>query len=216
MSLKRRRRLECREMVRSDGISRSRTSPDAYGWISRLGTSEHDRSNRERAMMLFLDTEFTGLDQDKPDLISIALVDEAGREIYAELPPSHYAVQCNEWVHFNVLPHLLGGDHVFSVAEIRDRLTNWICTIQDRAVIFTDCPDPDFLFLKWLLPDWPQNLAREPILFTAWSMGEEVQPELHSHMASYHNQDRRAHNALHDAHALRRGVVYAIQNGWDF
>ena len=42
-------------------------------------------------MILFLDTEFTGLDQAKPDLISIALVDEAGREFYAELPPSHYA-----------------------------------------------------------------------------------------------------------------------------
>jgi len=76
-------------------------------------------------VILFLDTEFTGLDQDKPDLISLALVDEAGREFYAELPPSHYAVQCNEWVHFNVLPHLWGGDHVQSVADIRDRLNTF-------------------------------------------------------------------------------------------
>ena len=57
-------------------------------------------------MLIFLDTEFTGHDQDKPDLISFALVDETGREFYAELPASHYAVQCNEWVHFNVLPLL--------------------------------------------------------------------------------------------------------------
>lgn len=58
--------------------------------------------------IVLLDTEFTGLDQDKPDLISIALVDKAGREFYAELPPGHYAVQCNEWVHFNVLPSPVG------------------------------------------------------------------------------------------------------------
>ncbi len=36
-----------------------------------------------------LDIEFTGLDQDKPDLSSIGLADEAGREFYAELPPEH-------------------------------------------------------------------------------------------------------------------------------
>src|SRR5471030_1951057 len=166
-------------------------------------------------MMLFLDTEFTGLDQDKPDLISIALVDEAGREFYAELPPSHYAVQCNEWVNFNVLPHLWGGDHVFSVAEIRNRLVTWISCVQDRAVIFTDCPDPDFRFLQWLLPNWPQNLALEPILFTTWSMGEDFQPELLSYMVSYHTQDRPAHHALYDAQALRVGVMYAIKNGWE-
>jgi len=110
-------------------------------------------------VILFLDTEFTGLDQDKPDLISLGLVDEAGREFYAELPPSHYAVQCNEWVHFNVLPHLWGGDHVQSVADIRVRLAAWIASIQDHAVVVTDCPDADFRLLRSLLPEWPANLA---------------------------------------------------------
>lgn len=47
-------------------------------------------------MLICLDTEFTGLDQARPDLISIALVDETGREFYAELPEEHWAVQCNE------------------------------------------------------------------------------------------------------------------------
>jgi hypothetical protein len=110
-------------------------------------------------MIIFLDTEFTGLDQAKPDLISIALVDETGREFYAELPPAHYAVQCNEWVHFNVLPLLWGGDYVLSVEDTRDRLTAWIAGIQDQAVIVTDCPDADFQLLRWLLPQWPANVA---------------------------------------------------------
>lgn len=55
-----------------------------------------DQVFQSPAEMLFLDTEFTGLDQHKPDLIAVALVDMEGREFYAELPPSHYAVQCNE------------------------------------------------------------------------------------------------------------------------
>ena len=165
-------------------------------------------------MMIFLDTEFTGLDQDKPDLISIALVDKAGREFYAELPPSHYAVQCNEWVHFNVLPHLWGGDYVQSVAAIRDRLTAWIAGIADRVVIVTDCPDADFRLLRWLLPEWPQNVAPAPMLFTAWSMGDNEQPQLHTLMANYHTPERPAHHALHDANALRIGMLYALENGW--
>lgn len=38
-------------------------------------------------MILFLDTEFTSLDQPKPGLISLALVSEIGDFFYVELPP---------------------------------------------------------------------------------------------------------------------------------
>jgi hypothetical protein len=169
-----------------------------------------------KMVMIFMDAEFTGLDQVKPDLISIGLVDEAGHEFYAELPPSHYAVQCNEWVHFNVLPHLWGGKYVQSVAEIRSRLRTWISRIQEQAVIVNDCPDSDFRLLLWLLPDWPQNLDLEPILFTAWAMGVDAQPELEARMARYHTGDRPAHHALHDAHSLRIGAMYARENGWNY
>lgn len=164
--------------------------------------------------MLFIDTEFTGLDQQKPDLISLALVDMEGREFYAELPSSHYAVQCNEWVHLNVLPHLWGGEHVQSVATIRDRLTAWLASRPGRAVIVTDCPDADFRLLRWLMPEWPNNVAPEPMLFTAWSLGDEEQPRLYEQMACYHIPERPAHHALHDAHALRVGMSYALSRGW--
>ncbi|MYM29292.1 hypothetical protein GTP58_13260 [Duganella sp. CY15W] len=166
--------------------------------------------------MLFLDTEFTGQDQEKPDLISIALVDSDGREFYAELPPSHYAVQCNEWVHFNVLPHLMGGDHILTVDEIRSQLMTWISNIDDHTVILNDCPDADFRLLRWLLPEWPKNLAVDPILFTTWALGDDMQPALHECMSSYYIHTRPAHNALNDAHALRRGVMFAIRHGWHY
>jgi DNA polymerase III epsilon subunit-like protein len=47
-------------------------------------------------MLICLDTEFTGLNPAKPDLISIALVDATGREFYAELPEENWTVECNE------------------------------------------------------------------------------------------------------------------------
>lgn len=166
-------------------------------------------------MLIFLDTEFTGFDQAKPDLISIGLVDETGREFYAELPEAHWTVQCNEWVHFNVVPHLWGGAYVQSEALLQERLTAWIESISDDAVIVTDCPDADFFIqLKRLLPNWPKNLNAWPTLFTAWSMGDDYQPELLKLIKNYHELGYPEHHALHDAKALRLGVLHAIENGW--
>jgi hypothetical protein len=166
-------------------------------------------------MLLYLDTEFTGLDQASPDLISIGLVDEAGGEFYAELPESHWTVQCNEWVHFNVLPHLWRGEHVQTEASISERLTEWIESIPGECVVVTDCPSADFfMMLKRLLHRWPKNLQGSPILFSAWSMGDEQQPILQQLMDAYHSANRPRHHALHDAHALRLAMRYAIKSGW--
>ena len=113
-----------------------------------------------------------------------------------------------------MLPHLWGGDHVHDVAATRDRLAAWIGGIHGQAVIVTDCPDPDFRLLRWLVAEWPHNLAPAPILFTAWSMGDESQPDLSERMTGYYTPERPAHHALHDANALRIGVLYALSNGW--
>lgn len=130
-------------------------------------------------MLLFLDTEFTELDQKKPDLISIAWVDRKGREFHAELPESHWTVRCKEWVHFNVVPRLWGNEHIQTESLIRERLIAWIESIPDEAVVVTDCPDVDFFSqLKRLLPQWPKNLNTWPLQFTAWSMGDDQQPVL--------------------------------------
>lgn len=167
-------------------------------------------------MLIFLDTEFTGLDQIKPDLISIGLVDETGREFYAELPEAHWTVQCNEWVHFNVLPHLSRSSaYVQSEASIRERLVACIESIPEEVVVVTDCADADFTQLKRLLTYWPKNLNNQPMQFTAWSMGDDQQPVLQKLMKDHYGPCRPEHHALHDAHALRLGVLYAMENGWE-
>ena len=165
-------------------------------------------------MLVFLDTEFTGLDQIKPDLISIALVDETGRDFYVELPPSTYQVQLSEWAHNNVVCHLQGGKHIQTLEQIRGRLLPWVTSIQDKAMIVTDCPDADFTLLKPLLPVWPKNLAKFPMMFSSWSMGDNKQPALEKFMMSYFTPERPQHHALHDAHALRLGMKHALESGW--
>lgn len=56
-------------------------------------------------MKIFFDTEFTGLHKDTT-LISIGLVDYAGKRFYAELT-DYDEDQCDDWVTENVLEHLI-------------------------------------------------------------------------------------------------------------
>lgn len=167
------------------------------------------------AYLIFLDTEFTGLDQAKPDLISIGLVDESGREFYAELPESHWTVQCNEWVHFNVLPHLWHGKYEQCKASIAESLAVWIESVPEKAVIVTDFAEADFFKqLKPLLTRWPRNLNTWPLEFSVLSFDEDKQSKLQQIKDIYYNQGNPRHHALHDARALKLATNYALGHGW--
>lgn len=72
-------------------------------------------------MLLFLDTEFT--DFTNPELISIGLVAEDGREFYAECSEFDRAT-CNAFVNTKVLPRLVGTSVVTkNKAELCQALT---------------------------------------------------------------------------------------------
>ena len=166
-------------------------------------------------MILFLDTEFTSLEQANPSLISLALVDERGSYFYAELPPASYIHRASPWVQANVLPLLWGGSYRVPITELPERLITWIEAIEDRAMIVTDSPDFDFdLMLKPLLDPWPRNLARQPMIFDSYAMGTNRQAWLSGVMADYHSVERPDHHALHDAQALRLGLMAALERGW--
>jgi len=64
------------------------------------------------------------------------------------------------------------------------------------------------------LPEWAQHLYACPMLFSSWSMGDEHQPALQQLVDDFHDPDRPRHHALHDAHALRLCMLYAMKHGW--
>lgn len=76
-------------------------------------------------LLLFLDTEYTGLAKVDPKLISIALVPEDGRNaFYAEIKigdgwDKH---DCTEFVIAKVLPILKGGECLVSRTELKEKL----------------------------------------------------------------------------------------------
>jgi len=83
-------------------------------------------------MLLFLDTEYTGLGQRQPKLISLALVAEDGsREFYAELADTWTPQDCTPFVQREVLPQLSWMK--IPVTAARLRLSEWLASAP-RAV----------------------------------------------------------------------------------
>lgn len=152
-------------------------------------------------MRLFLDTEFSGLGQINPVLISLALVDESGHHtFYAEMPPSAYERKSSDWVRQMVIPWLWGGRFELPPQDFKAQLRAFIENLNVPVEIVTDSPGYDFeLMLAPLLNPWPDNLAKAPVRFDPETTGS---PGLIEMMRAYHTPARPQHHALHDANAL--------------
>jgi hypothetical protein len=151
-------------------------------------------------MLIFLDTEYTGLGQVCPKLISLALVAEDGqREFYVELTDTWRLDDCAEFVKSEVLPLLQGPS--CSEAEARDTLRAWFADTPREVQIACDS-ETDFRFLINLLgPPRPANLAASyfdlrPLIDT--TVYDQA-------VTAYYQTDNRLHHALTDARAHQRG-----------
>lgn len=165
-------------------------------------------------MIITLDTEFSGLDDPNPDLISIALVREDGEFFYAELHEAEYRKRVAPWTRENVIPLLWGGSWCMSRVEISRRLTEWISDIVDKAIVVTDSPEYDFELIKPLLNPWPQNLAISCMRFDSLAMGRNRQPWLLDIRDRFHAEHGPEHHALRDAQSLREMMKQALEAGW--
>lgn len=155
-------------------------------------------------MLVFLDTEFTGLGQRWPRLISIGLVSDDGRHsFYAELAPEGYMDKCTPWVRVNVLPFLDGSDCILQPGELRQRLAEWLGSLGPVRIV-NDAPDYDFALLKSVLVPWPANVDPNPVRFDTRTLGDRLQETLEIYRGSYFTPTKPEHHALHDAQALRR------------
>ena len=132
-----------------------------------------------KAVEMYLDTEFNGLDGE---LISIAIAADDGSRFYAELPEPRV---WNEWVFANVFPHLKHEPEERSVA--RFRLLTYL-RARPNAIIYADWPT-DFTHLMQLMA----GSVYEPDSMVPCTMvlldGTEPKPVT-------------PHNAMSDAEAL--------------
>ena len=122
-------------------------------------------------MLVFLDTEFTGLSNPAHarQLLSLALVaEDCSAEWYAELDGWELA-DCDLWVQRHVVPLLTGPS--LSRDAARASLQDWFAT-RPRSVQAACDSDIDWRFLLGLLGERPSNLAAQrldlaPLIDTA-------------------------------------------------
>lgn len=144
-------------------------------------------------MRVFLDTEFSNL--NNPDLISVGLIDEAGRALYFELNNIGPSV-CSQFVREVVWP-LLDGPRV-SLIRATDLLQDYFSAYPDGVEIWTDAPRYDIELLRpFLRTDLRFNIAVPS--FENDRLMQRYQDALEKAFQS----GLRRHHALDDAIAAR-------------
>jgi len=151
-------------------------------------------------MLIFLDTEYTGLSHAATarKLLSLALVTEDGRaEWYAELDGWELA-DCDPWVQHHVLPLMSGPRLTQDTARIS--LHSWFAA-RPRHVQASCDSGIDWGFLMGLLGERPSNLDSQrhnlaPLIDT---------PSYNNTLTAYFAKGNPEHHALHDARAYRLG-----------
>lgn len=154
-------------------------------------------------MKIFLDTEFTGLHQNT-SLLSIGIVDEDGRNFYAEVSDYDYT-QMSEWLLENVMSHMMYEiDHFtatrFSdnkdmtksmyssydvymkgpILEIRQRLEQWLKQY-DTVEIWSDCLAYDWILFNNIFGsafDIPKNVYYIPFDICTMFKMENIDPDI--------------------------------------
>ena len=151
-------------------------------------------------MLVFLDTEFTGLSHPASarKLLSLALVAEDGSaHWYAELD-GWELVDCDPWVQRNVLPLMTGPR--LSRDAARASLRDWFA-VRPRSVQAACDSDIDWRYLLQLLGERPANLASQ-----RRDLAGLINTASYNHTVSaYFAKGNPEHHALHDARAYRLG-----------
>ena len=150
-------------------------------------------------MLIFLDTEFTKFSY--PDLISLALVAEDGREFYAERT-DYRQNECSAFVQETVLP-LLGRvpGAACTSKELTDRVRAWFAALPEPATIVFDY-ETDWHLLAQAMPGRPLENFAEQLYLDGHTIGH---PIFEGAQNLIYTQDWPPHHALADARALMSG-----------
>ena len=156
-------------------------------------------------MLIFLDTEFTGLGQANPKLISLTLVPADGRypPFYAEIAEGDGWTlnDCNSFVLREVLPILNGGKYIVPSTELCNLLLAWLAVMPRSVQIACDSVI-DFRFLMKILDaDWPNKLDKQYVDLSALITNSVYDKTVYL----YYTKERPMHHSLADAQAYRLG-----------
>jgi len=152
--------------------------------------------------IIFFDTEFTFLDPEKGELLSLGLVKHTGEELYLEL---EYEGEVHPWVQEKVLPYLTGTK--VSKAEAVEQLKAFVGDSKPYLMAYVNQFDAIFWYKLfgdpknhpafWIPIDFASILFGKGL--DPWSLNKEAFfKELGIDKTKY-----QLHNALGDAKMLK-------------
>jgi hypothetical protein len=141
-------------------------------------------------MNIFVDTEFTDFDPHC-DLISIAMVADDGRQLYAER--NDYRLEwCSEFVKKNVLPQLgKKPDAVFNKGTLAQKTGEWLNQFINETPVLCYDLARDLTLMRNLLGELPP-----------WLRARDCRHRLDQSKIDWYIENcasGRAHHALYDA-----------------
>ncbi len=183
------------------------------------GLSSSKARDYEKAMKqlrIFFDTEFTGLAQAEPMLISFGAVDTLGREFYREVVMNPEIIEKSDpWVRTHVWCHLEGGGVAKPFTEVARDLYDWLISLspaKDKRLVFiTDAPIADARWVRALLEQtgYPENMDRH---VRHLSMPSSIGWQRFHNVVAQYQRNSRTHHALDDAKATRAAWRAAHRN----
>jgi DNA polymerase III epsilon subunit-like protein len=167
--------------------------------------------------IIFFDTEFTSLDPNKAELISIGLVKFTGEELYVELD---YSGEASEWVKAHVLP-FLSGEKISSAKAVQ-AIRDFVGDSKPYSVGYISQDDTIYWQKLFMTVDSnamnPFHLVAidfATILFSHGIDPEAYFSENNADLIKKLGIDRakyNQHNALDDARLLRETYLKFISN----
>ncbi|MFC1644773.1 exonuclease domain-containing protein [Patescibacteria group bacterium] len=157
--------------------------------------------------LIFLDTEFTSLDPNKGEILSIGLVKMNGEELYLEL---EYDGEVDEWVKENVFPSL--NQDKIKREDVIDRIREFVGKQRPRVVAYVDNFDVVYLCKLIGTENFQEIFYWIPVDFSSILFAHGVSPDsISSRGRDYEflkklgvdSQKYNQHNALDDAKFLR-------------
>ena len=157
-------------------------------------------------MKVWLDCEFTSLDE--PELLSVGLVAEDGRECYVELLDAELQRRSSEFVHEMVLPHFgrLPDARVANYQALSDQVAAFLLGINEPVELLYDCVFDRELVQHSLVrsPHWRDLESRIAWRNLAVETGSDAAKDaMEAVFNAAESIGLGRHHALVDARALR-------------
>jgi DNA polymerase III epsilon subunit-like protein len=158
-------------------------------------------------MRVYFDTEFTGLHQHTT-LISIGMVDEDGREFYAE-SIDYDETQIDDWLRDNVIAHLRATEFVIvgKQERIAQSVGRWLAEYES-VEMWSDTLAYDWVLFCQLFGhafSIPKNVYYIPFDLATLMKIKGVDPDVNRQQFAGIDGSRPSivHNAIHDARVIK-------------